>query len=219
MSGKHIAADQPSDFHWSPDYRAQVDWWLAKYPAGRKRSAVIPLLWLAQKQDGWISEAAMQAIGSELDMARIRVLEVATFYSMFNLAPVGQYFVQMCGTTPCWLRGSDAIKEVCEKEIGEAGQVSADGKFSWIEVECLGACCNAPMVQINDDYFEDLTAENFRTLLADLRDGKPVKVGPQNSRRSSEPQGGATTLKSTTLYDGSAARPIRTLPNCEPVKA
>ena len=220
MSGKKIAAEQPESFAWKPEYREKVDWWLAKYPADRKRSAVIPLLWLAQEQEGgWISEAAMRVIGEELEMSRIRVLEVATFYSMFNLAPVGRYFVQMCGTTPCWLRGSDEVKRVCREEIGPSGKVTEDGLISWIEVECLGACCNAPMVQINDYYYEDLTAENFRTLLDNLRKGEPVRVGPQNGRVSSEPDGGITTLKSTTLYDGSAGRPITKLPNSDPVQA
>ena len=133
-----------------------------------------------------------------LDMPKIRVLEVATFYTMFNLEPVGRHYVQLCGTTPCMLRGSEDIKAVLRKRVGEPGHVTADGVFSWNEVECLGACCNAPMVQINDDYYEDLTPENFSKLLDDLAAGRPVKTGSQIGRVSSEPVGGLTAL--TTLY-------------------
>ena len=137
-------------------------------------------------------------------MAPIRVYEVATFYTMFNLEPVGTHHIQLCGTTPCWLRGADDLKKVCEKKIGPKGTVSKDGTLSWVEVECLGACANAPMVQISnadsDDYYEDLTAKNFETLLDDLSAGKKVKAGPQNARHTSEPQGGALTLKSKGLY-------------------
>jgi NADH-quinone oxidoreductase subunit E len=114
---------------------------------------------------------------------------------MFNLAPVGEHFVQLCGTTPCWLRGADDLKEVCRKLIGEQGDITDDGKLSWLEVECLGACVNAPMVQINDDFYEDLTAESFEQILTDLQAGKEVATGPQNSRRASEPEGGLTVLK------------------------
>ena len=132
----------------------------------------------------------------------IRVLEIATFYTMFNLAPVGKFFVQLCGTTPCLLRGSDAIKAALKKRVGEPGQVTPDGLFSWTEVECLGACCNAPMVQINDDYYEDLTPENFDKLLDDLAAGNPVRVGSQTGRVSSEPAGGLTSLTSFFGPDG-----------------
>jgi NADH-quinone oxidoreductase subunit E len=130
-----------------------------------------------------------------LGMAYIRALEVATFYSMFNLSPVGEFFVQLCGTTPCWLRGADDLKAVCRRQIGEPGDVSGDGKLSWIEVECLGACVNAPMVQINDDFYEDLTADTFERLLEDLRCGRDVVTGPQNGRQASAPEGGPTVLK------------------------
>src|ERR1700679_1180136 len=133
-----------------------------------------------------------------LDMPNIRVLEVATFYTMFNLAPVGRHYVQVCTTTPCMLAGSDDIRAVCGKRIGEPGHVTPDGVFSWIEVECLGACCNAPMVQINDDYYEDLTPENFAKLLDALAPGRPVRTGSQTGRVGSEPTGGLTSL--TTLY-------------------
>ena len=147
---------------------------------------MIPLLWQAQEQnDYWLPRAAIEKVAQMLGMPNIRVLEVATFYTMFNLEPVGKYFIQLCGTTPCMLRGSDDIKAVLEKRIGPQRHVTADGKFSWLEVECLGACCNAPMVQINDDYYEDLTAENFNKLLDDLAAGRPVKTGSQTGRVSS----------------------------------
>jgi len=131
-----------------------------------------------------------------LGMDYIRALEVATFYTMFNLSPVGEHFVQLCGTTPCWLRGADELKEVCRRHIGPEGKVSADRKFSWMEVECLGACVNAPMVQINADFFEDLDAASLERVLNNLREGKAVKPGPQNERHASEPAGGLTSLTS-----------------------
>jgi NADH-quinone oxidoreductase subunit E len=156
-------------------------------------------LWRAQKQNGyWLPRVAIEKVAAMLDMPNIRVLEVATFYTMFNLEPVGRHYVQVCGTTPCMLSGSDDIKAVCRKRIGEQGHVTSDGAFSWIEVECLGACCNAPMVQINDDYYEDLTPERFGSLLDDLAIGRPVKTGSQIGRVSSEPVGGLTSL--TALY-------------------
>ena len=135
-------------------------------------------------------------------MPYIRVLEVATFYSMFNLEPVGKHFIQMCGTTPCMLRGSDGIKAVLERVVGPMRKVRADGMFSWLEVECLGACCNAPMVQINDDYYEDLTPANFEKLLADLEAGRPVERGSQVGRRTSEPADGLTALTAFYGRDG-----------------
>ena len=160
---------------------------------------MLSLLWRAQKQnDYWLPKPAIEAVAIKLGMPYIRVLEVATFYTMFNLAPVGRFFIQMCGTTPCVLAGSDAIKQVLETRIGAQRTVTADGNFSWLEVECLGACCNAPMVQINDDYYEDLGPENFNKLLDDLAAGHPVHIGSQIGRRTSEPVGGLTSL--TTLY-------------------
>ena len=155
---------------------------IAKYPPGRQASAVLALLWRAQKQnDYWLPRPAIEMVARMLDLPSIRVLEVATFYSMFNLAPVGRYHVQLCGTTPCMLCGAEEIKEVWRQRIGER---PCDGRrrFSWVEVECLGACCNAPMVQINDDYYEDLTPENFAKLLDDLAAGRPVKTGSQTGR-------------------------------------
>ncbi len=158
---------------------------------------MIPLLWRAQEQTGgWLPEPAIRHVADMLGMPYIRALEVATFYTMFNLEPVGKYLVQLCGTTPCMLRGAEDIKKVCRRRIGEQEHVSADGKFSWREVECLGACVNAPMVQINYDYYEDLTPENFEKLLDALAAGKNPKPGPQIDRQFSAPVGGPTTLKS-----------------------
>jgi NADH-quinone oxidoreductase subunit E len=199
MSVRRLAEVQPASFAFTPENLAWANAQIAKYPKGRQASAVIPLLWQAQKQnDYWLPKPAIELVAQMLDMPYIRVLEIATFYTMFNLEPVGRYFIQMCGTTPCVLRGSDDIKAVLQRRIGAQRHVTADGLFSWLEVECLGACCNAPMVQINDDYYEDLTAENFEKLLDDLAAGRPVKAGSQTGRRSSEPAGRLTTL--TTLY-------------------
>ena len=207
MSVRRLAAEavQPASFAFSNDNLAWVKTQLAKYPEGRQASAVIPLLWQAQKQaGGWVPRKAIECVADLLGMPHIRVLEIATFYTMFNLEPVGQHFIQLCGTTPCALRGAEKIKDVCRSRIGEQRHVTADGKFSWLEVECLGACCNAPMVQINDDYYEDLTPESFNALLDDLAAGRKPKIGPQNGRTSSEPEGAVKTLISSDLYDGSA---------------
>ncbi|WP_420103540.1 NADH-quinone oxidoreductase subunit NuoE [Bosea sp. (in: a-proteobacteria)] len=205
MSVRRLAPDpiQPASFAFTPANENWIDQQIAKYPDGRPASAVIPLLWKAQEQEGWVSRAVIETVAKRLGMAPMRVLEVATFYTMFNLQPVGEYFVQLCGTTPCALRGAEALKKVCAEVIGPQSTVTADGKLSWLEVECLGACCNAPMAQINVDYYEDLTPENFRQLLDDLRHGRPTKPGPQNGRVGSEPEGGAQTLTDQALYDGS----------------
>ena len=196
MSARRLHENQPDSFAFTQE---NMDWaatQIAKYPDGRQASAILPLLWQAQKQGGgWLSEPAIRFVADMLGMAYIRALEVATFYSMFNLSPVGEFFVQLCGTTPCWLRGADDLKAVCRRQIGEPGDVSGDGKLSWIEVECLGACVNAPMVQINDDFYEDLTADTFERLLEDLRHGRDVVTGPQNGRQASAPDGGPTVLK------------------------
>ncbi|MGH6799175.1 MAG: NADH-quinone oxidoreductase subunit NuoE, partial [Roseiarcus sp.] len=217
MSVRRLADEQPIGFEFTPENRAWAEQELAKYPPGRQASAVLALLWRAQKQNGyWLPRAAIEKVAAMLDMPNIRVLEVATFYTMFNLAPVGRHFVQVCGTTPCMLCGADDIKAVCRKRIGEQGHVTADGLFSWIEVECLGACCNAPMVQINEDYYEDLTPERFARLLDDLAMGRPVRTGSQIGRVSSEPVGGLTAL--TTLYgvDGHGAHNAPTPANDQP---
>ncbi len=205
MSVRRLAEVQPESFEFTPENMAWAQAQIDKYPPGRQASAVIPLLWKAQAQnDYWLPRAAIEKVGRMLDMPTIRVMEVATFYTMFNLEPVGRHFIQLCGTTPCALRGANDIKAVLQKRIGDQRHVSADGKFAWLEVECLGACCNAPMVQINDDYFEDLTVENFDKLLDDLGAGRPVKKGSQTGKISSEPEPGkGTTLTDATLYDGS----------------
>ncbi len=203
MSVRRLAEEQPASFEFTPENLAWANAQIAKYPEGRQASAVIPLLWQAQKQHNyWLPKPAIEKVADMLDMPFIRVLEIATFYTMFNLEPVGRFFIQMCGTTPCMLRGSDEIKAVLARRVGEQKMVSADGNFAWLEVECLGACCNAPMVQINDDYYEDLTAENFEKLLDDLAGGRPVHVGSQMGRRSSEPAGKLTTLTSFYGDDG-----------------
>jgi len=195
MAVRRLAEKQPKSFAFSKENLEWVKGQVAKYPEGREASAVIPLLWKAQEQEGWVTEPAIRVIADLLGMAHIRVLEVATFYTMFNLEPVGKYLVQLCGTTPCMLRGSEELKKVCRRKIGEQEHVTKDGKFSWREVECLGACVNAPMVQINYDYYEDLTPENFEKLLDDFAAGKNPKPGPQIDRQFSAPVGGPTTLK------------------------
>jgi NADH-quinone oxidoreductase subunit E len=195
MAPRRLAEDQPESFAFTADNLAWAKAQIAKYPPGRQASAIIPLLWRAQEQaGGWLPQKAIEHVAEILGMARIRALEVATFYTMFNLAPVGTHHVQLCGTTPCMLRGADALKEVCHRRIGEEQHVTDDGKFSWIEVECLGACVNAPMAQINYDYYEDLTAESFERILDELAAGRSPKPGPQIDRQLSAPVGGPTTL-------------------------
>ena len=211
MSVRRLDAEQPESFAFDADNGRWAQEQIGRYPEGKQASAVIPLLWRAQEQNGgWLPEPAIRHVAELLDMAYIRVYEVATFYTMFNLSPVGKYFVQLCGTTPCMLRGSDDLKAVCRKVIGEPGHVTEDGLFSWIEVECLGACVNAPTVQINKDYFEDLTGESFEALLADLRAGREVAPGPQVDRQFSCPIGGPTTLTGTS--NGRAAPETQTAP-------
>ena len=197
MSVRRVSENQPDDFAFTKENISWAKEQIAKYPKGRQASAIIPLLWQAQKQSGgWLPEPAIRYVAEFLDMPHMRAMEVATFYTMFNLEPVGEHFVQLCGTTPCWLRGADNLKNVCRKIIGEQNAVTEDGKLSWLEVECLGACVNAPMVQINDDFYEDLTAEWFEKILLDLKRGDTVIPGPQTSRQASEPEGGRTVLKS-----------------------
>jgi len=206
MSVRRLAPPdvQPKSFAFN---KANHDWakaQIAKYPQGRQASAVISLLWRAQDQSGgWLPEAAIRHVADFLGLAHIRALEVATFYTMFNLEPVGKFYVQLCGTTPCRLRGADTLERVCRRRIGEPGEVTADGNFSWVEVECLGACVNAPMVQINADYYEDLTAESFEEILDALASGKRPEPGPQIDRQLSAPVGGAITLTDPALYSKS----------------
>jgi NADH-quinone oxidoreductase subunit E len=203
MSVRRLAPPevQPKDFAFTP---ANLDWakqQLAKYPEGRQQSAIISLLWRAQDQaGGWLPEAAIRHVADFLGIAHIRALEVATFYTMFNLQPVGRCHVQLCGTTPCRLRGADDLEKICRSRMGDQMHVTEDGQFSWVEVECLGACVNAPMVQIGSDYYEDLDADRFNKLLDGFAAGKPPKPGPQIDRQLSEPVGGATTLTDPALY-------------------
>jgi NADH-quinone oxidoreductase subunit E len=219
MSVRRLAADQPASFAFTPDTLAQAQWWLQKYPADRKASAVIPILWLIQKQDGWVSEPAIRTVAEMLEMPTIRVLEVATFYTMFHLAPVGKHHLQVCGTTPCALRGAEELKKLCRSRFGAPFTVSADGLFSWEEVECLGACVNAPVVAIHDYYHEDLEPADLEALIAALARGEPVTPGSARPRQTSAPIGGAKTLTDPALFDGSLGAPM-TLPNLpEPAPA
>jgi NADH-quinone oxidoreductase subunit E len=195
MSVRRLAAEQPASFAFSPATMEQAQWWIAKYPPERRQSAVIPIMWLVQKQEGWVSEPAIRAIAELLGMAPIRVLEVATFYTMFHLSPVGKHHLQVCGTTPCMLRGSDDVLAACYARGLKKGKTTEDGLFTLTEVECLGACANAPMVQINDDNYEDLTFESMTAILEALADGRQPKIGPQIDRKTSCPAGGPTTLK------------------------
>ncbi len=217
MSVRRLAQVQPASFAFSKDTNEKIAFWLGKYPADRKQSAVIPVLWLVQKQEGWVSEPAIRAIAALLDMPVIRVLEVVTFYTMFMLEPVGKAaLVQVCGTTPCMLRGAGALMDLCKKEIGAKDHLSADGLFTWQEVECLGACCNAPMAQINDYYYEDLTPESLKGIIEAFRRGESPKPGSYEGRHSSEPKDAVHTLQDKALYDGSLAKKIKKLPNTEP---
>ncbi len=206
------AAQQPASFTFADDTRAKAQWWLTKYPEARRASAVIPILWLVQKQEGWLSKPAIEAVAEMLGMPQIRVLEIATFYTMFNLEPVGKYLLQLCGTTPCMLRGAEDLKTICKHRIGPKGATSADGNFTWIEVECLGACVNAPMIQINDYFYEDLSPEILEDILKRLAAGETVPPGNFVRRDTSAPEGHALTLIDERLYDGSRGGPI-TLPN------
>ncbi len=187
---------QPASFAFTPEYMDKAKAHVAKYPDGRQASAVMPLLDLAQRQNGgWLPRKAIEYVADMLDMPSIRALEVATFYTMYNLEPVGENLVEVCTTTPCWLRGSDDIVKACEKTLGiSLGGTTPDGKFTLVEAECLGACVNAPMMQIGDDYYEDLDADSTERVLNALKRGETPKPGPQGSRRLTEPAGGPTTL-------------------------
>jgi NADH-quinone oxidoreductase subunit E len=196
---------QPKDFAFTAENRVWAERQLAKYPEGRHWSAAIPLMWRAQEQaGGWLPEVAIRHVADFLRMPHIRALEIATFYTMFNLEPVGRYHVQLCGTTPCMLRGAEDLKRVCHDRIGEQHHVTSDGTFSWVEVECLGACVNAPMVQINADFYEDLERESFTRVLDELAAGGTPRPGPQIDRQFSAPAGGPTTLIGEGLYEKGA---------------
>ncbi|HEX3414316.1 MAG TPA: NADH-quinone oxidoreductase subunit NuoE [Stellaceae bacterium] len=188
--------EQPDKFEFTPKNLERARAHIAKYPPGRQASAVLPLLWIAQEQHGgWLPRAALDHVAKILEMAPIRVYEVATFYTMFNLRPVGRYLLQACTTTPCWLRGSDAVVEACERKLGiGVGGTTPDGLFTLVEVECLGACVNAPILQVNDDFYEDLDAPATQALLDALRDGKAPLPGSVIGRQGSEPVSGRTTL-------------------------
>ena len=187
---------QPEHFEFTPDNLDRAKAHIAKYPPGRQQSAILPLLDLAQRQSGgWLPMAAMHHVADLLRMPRIRVYEVATFYTMFNLRPVGRYLLQACTTTPCWLRGSDAVVAACERKLGiGVGGTTADGLFTLVEVECLGACVNAPILQVNDDFYEDLDGPLTEALLDALRAGEKPPVGSVVGRRGSAPIGGKTAL-------------------------
>lgn len=191
MSGLDIAEDrlQPASFEFDAERMERAKAVIAKYPEPKKQSAVMPLLDLAQRQhDGWIPRAAIEYIADMLEMPSIRVWEVATFYTMYFLAPKGKHKVQVCTTTPCWLRGSDDVVSACKSKLGIGfGEVTEDGMFSLHEVECLGACVNAPMIQIDDDYYEDLDQASTERLLDAFKAGEKPEPGPQNGRRGSEP--------------------------------
>lgn len=208
---------QPESFVFTKANQKRVQELIALYPPGRQQSAVMPLLDLAQRQTGeegakasppyggWIPRAAMDHIAEILDMPAMKVYEVASFYSMYNMAPVGKYLVQLCTTTPCWLCGSDDIVKACTSHLGVGmGETTPDGKFTLMEVECLGACVNAPMVQINDDYYEDLTAESMKEILDMLAEDLKPKIGSQTGRRTSMPIAGPTTLKDQAKKTGVA---------------
>ena len=177
-------------FEWSEENFSKVKTIIDKYPSGKQQSAVIPVLDLAQRQNkGCLTKNIIEKVAETLSMSFIRVMEVASFYSMFNLEPVGKNFIQICRTTPCWLRGSDKLLEVAKNVTGcNLGETSKDDKFTLVEVECLGACCNAPMIQINDDYYEDLTEENFKHLLLKLKENEKISTGSLTGRQSSEPK-------------------------------
>jgi NADH-quinone oxidoreductase subunit E len=193
---RRLHHEQPESFAFTPANLAWAEAQMKKYPEGRQASAVIPLLWRAQEQEGWLSRPAIEAVAEMLGMAYIRVLEVATFYFMFQLQPVGSVaHVQVCGTLSCMICGAEDLIGVCKDKIAtKAHDLSADGKFSWEEVECLGSCSNAPMVQIGKDYYEDLTAERFAEILDELAAGKVPTPGPQNGRYAAEPLSGLTSL-------------------------
>ena len=207
---RRLHHEQPESFAFTPENQSWAEAQITKYPEGRQASAVIPLLWRAQEQEGWLSRPAIEHVAGMLGMDFIRALEVATFYFMYQLQPVGKVaHFQICGTTSCMICGAEDLIGVCRTKIApNPHELSADGKFSWEEVECLGACANAPMAQIGKDYYEDLTAESFEKLIDDMAAGKVPVPGPQNGRYASEPASGLTSLKDfdsgRTQYNASA---------------
>ena len=199
---------QPASFAFDAESEAQIPPLLAKYPSGRQASAVIPMLYLVQQQmkrqtgSAWVPTAGMDAVAQRLDMPPMRVYEVATFYTMFNLAPIGTWHLQVCTTTPCWLRGSDEVVAACHKKLGIGiGETTPDGQFSLMEVECLGACVNAPVLQVNDDFYEDLDGPRTEQLLEALKRGETPKPGSMTGRQTSAPEGGPETLTTLKFAD------------------
>jgi NADH-quinone oxidoreductase E subunit len=194
IDGSPVA--QPESFAFTPENLAKAKTYIAKYPPGRQASAVLALLDLAQRQhDNWLPRAAMDHVADILEMPRIRVYEVATFYTMFHLRPVGWHLFQICTTTPCWLRGSDDVVKACERKLGVGiGQTTPDDKFTLIEVECLGACVNAPVIQVNDDFYEDLDGASTEALIEALVRGEKPPIGSVKRRQGSAPEGGPQTL-------------------------
>lgn len=211
MSVRRLHSEQPESFAFTEENAAYLQKVIARYPEGRQASAVIPALMVAQSQEGWISRPAIETVAKLLDMPDIRVLEVATFYTQFQLAPVGRKaHIQVCGTTPCRLRGADEIISICKNRLAaHPFELTADGDFSWEEVECAGACVNAPMVTVGSDTYEDLTAETFNALIDGFAAGNPPAPGPQNGRFYSAPGNGDTSLTDPSLVDGSVVGKYR----------
>jgi NADH-quinone oxidoreductase subunit E len=204
MSARRFAETQPVGFSFSRDNLAWAQQVIGRYPKGREASAILPLLWRAQEQcGGWLPRPAVEYVAGMLGLPKIRAYEVATFYTMFNLAPTGKHHIQVCTTTPCWLRGSEEVVAACRSFIGvKEGEISEDGLFSYVEVECLGACVNAPMIQIEKDFYEDLDGPKMEAILKDLKAGKKPKPGPQIDRQASAPVGGPQTLTDPSLHGG-----------------
>lgn len=209
MSTLSANFEQPTEFAFSPENEKKIETIIAKYPQGRQQSAVMPLLDLAQRQSGgWLPRVAMIAIAERLGMPEIRVFEVATFYTMYNLAPIGRHHVQVCTNLPCWLRGSDDIVRACKNRLGiDFGETTEDGEFTLTETECLGACVNAPMMQVGDDYYEDLDGDAATAVLDALANGETPKPGPQSERKGCEPAGGLTSLNGPTSLPGPTSSP------------
>ncbi|HUZ11936.1 MAG TPA: NADH-quinone oxidoreductase subunit NuoE [Caulobacteraceae bacterium] len=214
MSVRRLAKQQPVAFAFTDENLAKARWWMAKFPPGRQQSAVIAVLMLVQNQEGWVPEPALRVVAELLEMPVIRVLECVTFYTMFQLEPVGTSAIfQVCGVASCQLMGAGDLMQMLSAEIGPEGHVSGDGRFSWLEVECMGACANAPMCAINDRYYEDLTPASLQALLDEFRAGRTPAPGSAIGRGGAAPEGGPLTLTDPALYDGSRARPIEALPN------
>ncbi len=202
MTGAALKSTETFEF--TPENNEWAQGQIKKYPEGKQASAVMPLLHRAQEQNnGWLSTAAIEYVADYLDMPKMRVMEVATFYTMYNHKPVGKHVIEICTTTPCWLRGSDDIVAAATDELGvKMGQTTDDGEFTLLEVECAGACVNAPVCAIHKEYYEDLTPDSMRQIIKDLKAGKELKAGPQNGRHRSEPLGGPTTLADFVKAEG-----------------